>query len=331
MQNFIDQFISRLDGKIQDQELQIVKTELVIFLKDFDLVKKNTELAPFEEDIPRILKEYLFAKKMEGKTPATLKHYYYLLSNFFRSVNKPVEKITTGDIQYYIYELERNRSLKGVSLQNVQITIKAFFKWLFIYEYIEKNPCDKIPTMKVEKPMRKPLSDIEMEKLRRACKTKRDKAILETLYATGCRVSELTGIKLSDIDFDKREVHLFGKGRKHRESFFSARATVALKEYIENERISDSDHVFVSTKAPHGPITQRNIEKIMKRLGESAGIEESVFPHRIRHTTATDALDKGMNIEEVQYLLGHESIATTLKYTEIKKENVKRDHHRCII
>lgn len=330
MQKEINQFISRLDGKIQDRELQIVKTQLIIFLKDFDLVKRKTELVPLTDPISNELKEYLIAKKLEGLTPASIKHYFNILKNFMLYMNKPVKDITTSDIQLYLYEIERQRAIQGISLQNIQIIIKTFFKWLFINEYIQKDPCARISTMKVERKKRKPLTDIEMEKLRRACRTTREMAIVEVLYSTGCRATELTNLKMEDINFETREVHLFGKGRKHRTSYLSARALITLNDYLQ-ERGFESESIFCSGRKPHQTLSTRSIEKIVKELGELAGIAGRVFPHRIRHTTATDALDKGMELEEVKSLLGHESIGTTLIYTEIHQENVKRNHHKCII
>lgn len=330
MQKEINEFIARLDGKIQDKELLIVKTQFTIFLKDYDLVRKTTELVPIEDEIPKELKEYLIAKKLEGFSPATIKQYFYGLRNFLESTRKPVTQIETADVQLYLYETETKTGIQDISLQNKLTIIKAFFKWLFVNEYIQRNPCDRINSMKVEKKKRKPLTDIEMEKLRRSCTKKRDRAIVEVLYSTGCRAAELVNLKLEDVNFDSREVHLFGKGKKHRTSYLSARALIALNDYLQ-ERDFESEYIFMGIKKPHGPLTTRAIEKIIKMLGEAAGIQGRVFPHRIRHTTATDALDKGMEIEEVKSLLGHESIGTTLIYTEIHQENVKRDHQKCIV
>lgn len=330
MQKEVNQFICRLDGKIEDRELQIVKTQLMIFLKDYELTKKTTELMPVEEGTPKELREYLITKKLEGFTQATLHHYFYILDAFTRRVRKPVGEITTSEIQLYLYELETTHNMHDVTLQNVQIIIKAFFKWLHVNEYIEKNPAERIKTMKVEKKMRKPLTDIEMEKLRRACKNRRDLAIVEVLYSTGCRASELINLKLEDLNFDKREVHLFGKGKKHRTSYLSARAMIAVKDYLQT-RGFESEDLFCNNRRPYGKLKVAAVQKIIREAGRAAGIQGNVFPHRIRHTTATDALDKGMEIEEVKSLLGHESIGTTLIYTEIRQENVKRHHQQCIV
>lgn len=193
---------------------------------------------------------------------------------------------------------------------------------------MSKNPCAGIKSIQYEVQPREPLSDIQMETVRSCCISLREKAIIETLYSTGCRVSELARLKKEDIDFNTREVHLFGKGKKHRTSYLNARAEVALRDYLE-KREGDSEYVFISMKKPYSNIKKASVERIVKNIGERSKIK--LYPHRIRHTTATDALDHGMPITELQAMLGHESTDTTMIYAKIQKSNVQHDHHRCII
>ena len=218
--------------------------------------------------------------------------------------------------------------MKDVSLNNQRTYICAFYKWLVDNDYLTKNPCANIKVIKHEKHTRHSLSGIDMEKLRDACENERDRALIEFLYATACRCEELVNVKISDVDFDSKEVLLFGKGRKERISYLNARAVVAIQKYLE-KRKGNSEYLFCKQRAPYSKLTTRTIEKEITKIGEKAGV--SVSPHIIRHTTATDAIGKGMPIEQVQRLLGHESISTTLIYAKVSQKNVKNGHEKYIV
>lgn len=245
-------------------------------------------------------------------------------------VNKPVQYIKTEDIRRY---LNYNKNIKNNSdsyLETQRIEINTFFKWLTNNGYISKNPCELIQQIKYEEKVRQPFSALELDAIRKACKTKRDKAIVETLYSTGCRVSELIGLKLSDINFETREVHLFGKGRKHRISFLNDKAFDAINDYLPY-RYSDSEFLFVAERSPYRPITTtRAIEKKIKALGEKAKVVGGAFPHRFRHTIATDLLNNGMPIEQVQMFLGHNNISTTQIYAKTKLAKLKQSYFKYI-
>lgn len=196
--------------------------------------------------------------------------------------------------------------------------------------YISKNPCKQIHPIKYEAKLREPLTGVEMELIRDACQTRREKAIIETFYSTGCRVSELAILKKTDVDFRKGEVHLFGKGSKHRISYINAKAEVALKKYLFS-RSDDCPALFVTDRSPVRALKKEGIESIVRKIGERSGIERRVYPHLIRHTTATDALERGMNVAEVQKILGHEKLDTTMIYAKVCQDNVKYDHKRYIV
>lgn len=326
----INELLNRLMGTIPDEYLQIIKDQVLIWLNNYDITKKETSLQNRADDLCRELQDFVIAKKVEGMSDGTIKLYYRSISHFLFYANKPVEDITTGDILAFLHSYQATRKVKDITLDNTRIHISAFYNWLVNSDYIDKNPCKKIKPIKHEKNTRHPLTAIQMEKLRNSCTNLRDKAIIEFLYATACRVGELVIIKKSDVDFDRKEVHLFGKGKKHRLSYLNARAVVALQAYLTS-REDDSDYLFVGLKRPHEQLSTRSVELLLKKYGQKAGIDAKCTPHVIRHTTATDAINKGMPVEQLQKLLGHEQIETSLHYAKVSSDIVKLDHQKYIV
>lgn len=198
-------------------------------------------------------------------------------------------------------------------------------------EYICKNPAINIPPIKYERKHKKAMTQLDLEKVRSACKTKREKAIVEMLYSTGCRVTELERLNISDVNFETKEVFLFGKGDKHRTSYLNAKAEVALKDYL-NERSDENPALFVYDRKPHSRLKKSGIELIVKKILErTSDVSTHVTPHVFRHTTATTALDRGMNIVDVSKLLGHRKVETTMEYITTNSESVKNDHHNYVV
>lgn len=330
MQDYaINNLMVMLSGKIPDENLKIVKEAVTIWLKDYTVTEQKTELMVRAENICKELQDYVVAKKVEGKSEGTLKQYAMHISNLIYFTNKPVKEISTGDIMAFLYSKQKS-GVKDITVDNVRTSINAFYTWLVSCDYIAKNPCAQIGKIKHEKNTRQPLSAVDLERLRDAARNPQERAIIEVLYSTGCRVSELANLKITDVNMDLKEVNLFGKGKKHRTSYLNARAVVALQAYWD-DRKGASEYVICSQRKPYGPITPRRFELILKELKERAGIDGKVTPHIIRHTTATDAIDKGMPIEQVQKLLGHEEIATTLIYAKVRNENVKQGHQKYIV
>lgn len=326
----INELLNRLMGTIPDEYLHTLKDQVTIWLNSYDITKKETSLQNRADDLCRELQDFVIAKKVEGMSDGTIKLYYRSISHFLFYVNKPVEDVTTGDILAFLHSYQATRKVKDITLDNTRIHISAFYNWLVNSDYIDKNPCKKIKPIKHEKNTRHPLTAVQMEKLRNSCTNLRDKAIIEFLYATACRVGELVIIKKSDIDFDRKEVHLFGKGKKHRLSYLNARAVVALQAYLTS-REDDSDYLFVGLRKPHKQLSTRSVELLLKKYGQKAGIDAKCTPHVIRHTTATDAINKGMPVEQLQKLLGHEQIETSLHYAKVSSDIVKLDHQKYIV
>ena len=325
---FLNDLQARLYGKISDDDLKTVMMAASDVLSKYDITQKQTALAVYD-GLPECFKVYLVSKKIAGRSKDTLYLYKIYLTDFLEVVRKPVEEITANDIRLYLYEVKDRRNITDVSLDSRRRVINAFFLWLHNEGYIAKNPCLQIQTIKCEQKPREPFTDTQMEEIRESCVTDRDKAVVEMLYSTGCRVSELSNLKISDIDFKTREVKLFGKGKKHRTSYLNARAEVALLKYLENRK-GDSEYVFIASKKPYNRLGKITIEKNVRDIGVRAGIDK-VIPHRFRHTTATDALNRGMSVAELQSILGHEKLDTTMIYAKLSGSSVSYSHHKCII
>lgn len=329
-EKFANEFVTRLDGKIPDDELKLVLQELQMFVNNYDINDRPTSVIPYNQIYPECYKVYMISKKIEGLSPETLKTYDFYLRDFFEYIGKGLTDITTNDIRIYLYNLPKRRNITERSLDGKRLVINTFMDWCQGEGYISKNPCKLIKPIKYETKPREPLTGIEMEMVRDACETHREKAIVELLYSTGCRVSELARLRKEDIDFVTGEVHLYGKGRKHRISYLNARAQYALKKYyfLRND---DSPGVIISNRRPYQSLAKPSIEAIVRRIGERSGIGRPLYPHLIRHTTATDALDRGMNVAELQSLLGHEKLDTTMIYAKVSGENVRHNHKKYIV
>ena len=328
---FVKEFISKLDGKVDNDQLKTVLHELEIFVSNFDIKNRNTEIIPYDNNyIPNVYKVYYVSKKIEGMSPKSLDLYDLYLKDFFFMVQKKIEEITTNDIRLYLYTIQKQRNIGNRSLDSRRLILNAFFQWCTDEGYITKNICKCISPIKFEVKERQPLNDIELELVRDACNDARDKAIIEILYSTGCRVTELENLKISDVNLTTREVHLFGKGNKHRTSYLNARSKVALEKYLAS-RSDDCESLIVTKRKPCRVLRKSGIENIVRNIGKRSGINRPLYPHLLRHTTATDALDRGMNVAEVQKMLGHQKLDTTMIYAKASQENVKHNHKKYIV
>lgn len=329
-EQFVSEFVASVSNDFDEEVLKKIFEKLTVFVNGYEIKPIETSIALYTDYMPECYQTYFVTRKIEGMSMKSLKMYDLYLKDFFRQVNKPMGKITTNDIRVYLYKVQTQRGISNRSLDARRTVINAFFEWACNEEYVNRNPCRNIKKIKYEEKERKPLSSIELEELRNACTTLRDKALFELLYSTGCRVSEVVNLNKADVNFEAKEVVLFGKGNKHRTSYINARAELALKNYL-NSRNDDNEALFVSDRKPHNRLSKFGIEKRIGQLGKLAGIERKVFPYLIRHTTATDGLNRGMGVEEVQAILGHENIATTMIYAKVSKNNVKSHHSKCIV
>lgn len=314
------------------EEIKIVTRELSIILNDYDVENRKTELVVYNGDVPEIAKMYLVSRKIEGLSENTYNNYYLALKDFFFTVNKMPNDITTNDIRVYLYQYQERKDVTNATVEQKRVIIHGFFEWAANEGYTKSNPARQIKAIKCEKKEREALTQLELEMIRLACNTLREKAIIEILYSTGCRVSELTALNIEDVDFSTKEVHLFGKGSKHRTSYINAKAEIAIQEYLK-VRKGDSKALIVSDKKPYKRMHKEGIEKIVKQILQRTDgeIKKHITPHNFRHTTATTALQNGMEITEISKLLGHARIDTTLIYAKTNSDKVKESYRRCII
>ena len=329
-EQFVKNFMAKIDGVISDEDLRIVYQQLEIFVSDYEISPKKAEVVLYEGYLPQCYQIYFVTRKIEGMSMKSLEQYELVLRDFFYQTNKRIEEITANDIRIYLYKIQQQRNIGNRTLNGRRIIIHAFMEWASNEGYIGSNPCRNVRPIKYEEKQRLPLSAIELEMVREACKTIKDKAIVELLYSTGCRVTEMERLDITDVDFQRKEVYLFGKGNKHRTSFLNAKAELSLRRYLAT-RNDGNPALFVSDRRPYKRLKKEAIERRVKQLGEESGINRRLYPHLIRHTMATDGLDRGMPVEEIQQILGHVDISTTMIYAKALQANTKNDHRKCIL
>lgn len=286
-----------------------------------------------EEDADKVeipneefLKMFLDAKKIEGCSERTLQYYKVTVEHLLSQTEVAVRKITTEEIRAYLAEYQKNSQCTNVTIDNIRRNISSFFSWLEEEDYILKSPMKRIHKIKTKTVVKSVISDEGIEKLRDNCTEIRDLAIIDLLYSTGIRVGELVNLNIDDIDLEGRECVVYGKGDKERRVYFDAKAKVHLKEYIEKRNDSNSA-LFVTLDAPHDRLKISGVEIRLRQLGRQLDLER-IHPHKFRRTMATRAIDKGMPIEQVQKILGHSQIDTTMQYAMVNQNNVKTSHQK---
>ena len=313
----IEQIISSVLQWMDGREMGELKNALYYVLSGYDISEKCTDVQRIDKSWESVLGTFLVRKRVEGRSERTLALYSLHLRRMLQNLNKPVEEITEADLFVYIEIYKRKRNVSGAYLDNIRLVFSSFFGWLNTKGYISRNPAAGLDPIKTEKRIKKPLSDTELEKLRRKCRLERDLALIEFLYSTGVRVSELVALNRQDIDFSSMDVIVYGKGAKERETYLTAASCMHLKEYLDS-RTDDNEALFVGLKSPYKRLTVSGVEEILRRLGRQTGIEK-VHPHRFRRTMATNILNKGMPIEEVKEILGHVKLDTTMIYCVVVK------------
>lgn len=329
-ENLKSQLVGRLSDHFDVANISYILEQLDIVMFDYDLIQKERGLIIYENGVPEILKTFIACKKVEGKSMASLQNYLLILKLFFMMVQKPLDKITSNDIRVFLNQYQQMRDISNRTLDQYQTYIKSFFTWCFDEEYLERNIAKKLKPVKYTRKERESLTQFELEKLRSVCETKRDTAIVEFLYSTGCRVSELCNVKINDIDWNTKEVNVLGKGSKWRTTFLNAKSEFALKEYLK-ERDDESEYLFVSERKPHNKLKKDGIDKRFRELSELANIGKKITPHVLRHTNATTGLQNGMPVTDVQKILGHERIDTTMVYAKVSLTEVHNNHRKYVI
>lgn len=275
-----------------------------------------------------LVDSFIAAKRLEGCSERTLVFYKNTIDKMLDSIKKNIKAITTEDLRGYLSEYQNSNMVSKVTIDNIRRNLSSFFSWLEDENYILKSPVRRIHRVKATTSVKETYTDEDLERLRDSCTELRDLALIDILASTGMRVGELVRLNRVDINFNERECVVFGKGDKERIVYFDARTKIHLQNYLD-DRIDNNPALFVGLKYPYNRLKIGGVESRLKRMGNAIQVEK-VHPHKFRRTMATTAIDKGMPIEQVQKLLGHEKIDTTLHYAMVKQSNVKNAHRRYI-
>ena len=350
---FVDRLTMILYPYVNGEQLQEAKMKIDMLCHDYKIEKASTDLVPYQGDVnEKVLFRFLESKLAMGGSKRTIKYYKDTIRYALQTIGKPYDQVTAEDIRYYLAIRVAKDSVSKTTANNERRNLSSFFGWLQKQEILLKNPMSKVDIIKVTKKKKKAFSQIEIEKIRAGCKTNREKMIVEVLFSTWCRVSELVEIKISDIHDGKCTVH--GKGDKYREVYINAKAQVAIEAYLTERKDSNPyllaktidisngkrlgmcrkykenwyqypDYVHLTDHASIG-----SIEALVRNLGKRIGVE-NVHPHRFRRTGATMALRAGMPLLEVSKLLGHESVETTQIYLDITDEELEQAHLKYVV
>lgn len=327
MINFTDELVSRIVDKIPNEYIEVVTGELAELLTHYNIEPVSTELTIYSGYVPECFRAFFVTKKIEGLSEGTLNLYMMRLKEFFSIMNKPFEQITANDVRAYLYAFQRDRKVSNRTLDCIRSILSSFFSWSAAEGYLDKNIMIAVKPIKYEVNQRKALTSYELEKVRAACETIREEALIETLYSTGCRVTELVRLNRSDVNLDTGEVILFGKGNKHRKSYLTAKAILTLKKYLDT-REDNCEALFIKERKPFTRMGKCGIEKVVGDIGRKADLEGKLYPHLIRHTFASLSLQRGMDVTEIQKILGHSNISTTMIYAKCDDSQIKENHKK---
>lgn len=330
-ETFKNQFAVSLSGRFEADEIAYIISKLNVVAIDYEVSAKSKELIQYDPNtIPSLVKTFLVCRKIEGLADGTLYNYSRYLTLFFQYVCKNPDDVTPNDVRVFLFKYQEAKGITNRSLDKIRNYLSSFYNWAFTENYVKQDPTKAIKAIKFTVKPREALTQIELEYLRKACNSARERAIIEFLYSTGCRISELAGVKLSDINWEKKTVSLLGKGQKYRISYINAKAEIAMKDYLDT-RNDTTDFLFVSERSPHSQMHRAGLEKIVKEVAARANLNKKITPHILRHTTATIALNNGMPVEDISKLLGHANISTTMIYAKASAEKVRDGHNKCVI
>ena len=318
-----------LDGMrtvLTENQLDLLTDVTRKALSECEITPKATEEEQRNKENVELLGAFISSKKVEGCSDKTIHYYKSSIEKLIATVKKNVCDIATNDIRCYLAEQQEQRGLSKVTIDNLRRIYSSFFSWLEDEDYITKSPVRRIHKVRTDALVKEVLTDENIEVLRDSCQELRDIAMIDLLLSTGMRVGELVKINRDDIDFQERQCVVFGKGNKEREVYFNARTKIHLKKYLE-QRTDTNPALFVSLHEPHTRLTISGVEVRLRQLGKRVNLNK-VHPHKFRRTLATMAIDKGMPIEQVQKMLGHVKIDTTLHYAMVNQTNVKMAHRK---
>ena len=316
---------------LDQSQLEHLSNVLYVNFHGLEVQEQCTEVVPagVEGDEAKI-RMFVASKKAVNRQTNTLKQYTREIYNMLAFLGKRIEDITGMDLRYYYGVMREQRGIKMSTMQTRLHYLSSFWDFLTTEELVRGNPVKKVGLLKLEKTIKKPYSAADMEALRTSCSTLRDRALVEFLYSTGVRVSELVALNVGDIEMGRQELIVYGKGSKERKTYLTDSAKFYLRRYLQTrsaeEGINDRP-LFVTLDKPHDRLTVAGVQYMLRQLGQRAGVE-NVHPHRFRRTIATDLLNRGMPIEQVKEFLGHEKLDTTMIYCTVKEDSVRASHKK---
>ncbi|KAB8287512.1 integrase [Bifidobacterium ramosum] len=314
----IDSILKAMQDTLNSRQLRQLKHVLTTSLA--------TDVQDTGNESATLLDSFLTAKELEGCSERTLKYYESTLTHYIKKIDRPLPQIDTEQLRSYLTEYQETHNVSKVTVDNIRRILATFFAWLEDEDYIVKSPARKIRRVKAPIRVKETISDEDMERLRDGCETSRDLAIIDLLSSTGMRVGELVKLNRDSIDLNERECIVQGKGNKERRAYFDARAKLHLEEYLQS-RSDDNPALFVSLSGDHDRIAICSVESRLRALGRKLRLPR-IHPHKFRRTMATNAINRGMPVEQVQKLLGHVKIDTTMQYALVSQSNVKASHRR---
>lgn len=324
--NLINEIEQAMLPVLDNEQLAQLRKVLEFTFRNVSVTEKVTVCA--ESSNQTLIENFVAAKKVEGCSEKSISYYRSTLYNALKRIEKEVVHITTDDLRGYLNNYQEESGASKVTVDNIRRILSSFFSWLEEENYIVKSPVRRIHKVKVGKTVKETYTDEALEQMRDHCTTTRDLALIDLLASTGMRVGELVRLNKDDIDYQNRECIVTGKGDKQRRVYFDARTKIHLQKYV-NGRTDTNEALFVSLLAPYDRLQISGVEIRLRQLGRMLNIPK-VHPHKFRRTLATMAIDKGMPIEQVQHLLGHQSLDTTLQYAMVNQNNVKLSHHKFI-
>ena len=324
-QRIMEEIVQQMLPHLDNAQLQKLQEVLERSLYNCEISGKVTVA---EDDSQKLIDSFVYAKRIEGCSEKTLKYYRTTIEAMAEAIDKGVRHMQTDDLRAYLTEYQEKHGSSRVTIDNIRRILSSFFSWLEDEDHILKSPVRRIHKVKTATNIKETYTDEELEKMRDNCEELRDLAIVDMLASTGMRIGEMVLLNKADINFNERECVVFGKGDKERVVYFDARTKIHLQNYIDR-RSDENQALFVTLRAPYTRITIGGIESRLRKMGKNLEIEK-VHPHKFRRTLATMAIDKGMPIEQLQKLLGHKRIDTTLQYAMVKQSNVKHAHRKYI-
>lgn len=327
-ETLINDIIEKVSGIMSKEQIEELRFAFYYAAEDLEINKKCTEVALLERNYNDYLFLFLAHKRSEGRSEETIEQYKLHLKMLLNSLNKDICNITTDDLFTYLAKYKQIRKITNRSLDHKRRIFNSFFGWLCKKKYMSLNPAWGLDRINYTAAVKKPLTDEEREILRCTCDNERDLAILDFFYSSAIRVGELVKLNRNDINLKSKDLIVLGKGGKEREVYINSSATIHLQRYLDM-RTDDNPALFVSFKSPHNRLTRNAIEDILRRLGKKAGILK-VHPHRYRRTALTNAINRGMPVQEAQTLAGHSNINTTMIYCTVFRDSLKYSHKKCL-